>query len=244
MSRLLYRVPINSNQDYLRDQTRDEYRVDSINRATIISSSLGDGSHAPCFDVDIPSAITGSVGSATLWLDAKTSERSYLRLLEELKAAGWVDSDFNPSTAELKKKERLALYHLASEKSWDYSSIWDSCTQLSGEFLGGIEALIEVGRGISSLNISNQAVSMKNPWAFPLVYDIDTLLAPSSTPGHNHLYVERPLGWEEYQSLLERFVEAAIVEPGYLGASVARQGTNLRRPGYFKGRVDQDYDLW
>lgn len=54
--------------------------------------------------------------------------------------------------------------------------------------------------------------------------------APSSTPGHGHLYIDAILWWDEYEALLQAFAWAGLVEPGYVGASMRRKATHLRLP--------------
>ena len=65
--------------------------------------------------------------------------------------------------------------------------------------------------------------------------DIPVRLVPSSTPGHSHLYVDKPITWDTYKNLLVALAEAGIVEGGYLDASVAQGGTTVRMPHVKKG---------
>lgn len=64
------------------------------------------------------------------------------------------------------------------------------------------------------------------------VIDIDfpAVLIPSSTPGHFHLYLERPVKWSAYVRMLEAMSDAGLVERGYVRASVARGRTFVRKP--------------
>lgn len=64
------------------------------------------------------------------------------------------------------------------------------------------------------------------------VLDIDFMakLIPSSTPGHFHLYLDRPLGWEPYKKLLLALAEAGIIEGGYATASIERGYSAVRLP--------------
>lgn len=64
--------------------------------------------------------------------------------------------------------------------------------------------------------------------------DVPVHLVPSSTPGHGHLYVEKPMPWSDLKKLLEVMVEVGLVEPGYLGASDKRGHTCVRLPGMKK----------
>lgn len=64
--------------------------------------------------------------------------------------------------------------------------------------------------------------------------DIECHLVPSSTPGHSHLYIEAPMPWGAYMTLLEALRDAEIVEPGYVAAAVRRGQTHVRKPGVLK----------
>lgn len=70
------------------------------------------------------------------------------------------------------------------------------------------------------------------------VLDIDfpAKLIPSSTEGHFHLYLDKEMTWEQYEKLLLALVEADILEPGYVSASIARGHTCVRLPGVSKER--------
>lgn len=59
--------------------------------------------------------------------------------------------------------------------------------------------------------------------------DMPCVLVDSKTPGHHHLYIEKPVKWESYVKLLEAMVECGIVEEGYYKASVAKGYTGCRR---------------
>lgn len=65
-----------------------------------------------------------------------------------------------------------------------------------------------------------------------VVLDIDfpVVVLPSSTPGHHHLFIDKAMTWEKYRDLIEAFVDAGIVEPGYMGASEQRGFTGVRPP--------------
>lgn len=69
------------------------------------------------------------------------------------------------------------------------------------------------------------------------VLDIDmpVMLVPSSTRGHNHLYIDAPMSWDHYAKLLKVLGEVGILEPGYVRASLYRESTWLRLPWIGKG---------
>jgi hypothetical protein len=64
--------------------------------------------------------------------------------------------------------------------------------------------------------------------------DLPFMLVPSTTSGHWHLYVDKPMPWDEYEDLLARMVKLQIISAEYFGMSVQREMTRLRRPGVRK----------
>jgi hypothetical protein len=68
------------------------------------------------------------------------------------------------------------------------------------------------------------------------VLDIDLPISaiPTSTDGHYHLYIDKEMSWEHLEGILEAFVAAGVVEPGYLNASMSRKMTFVRKPGVKK----------
>lgn len=60
--------------------------------------------------------------------------------------------------------------------------------------------------------------------------DVPAFLVPSSTPGHSHLYIDQPMHWDQYAELLKALGYAGVLEPGYVGASLAREHTAVRLP--------------
>lgn len=68
------------------------------------------------------------------------------------------------------------------------------------------------------------------------VLDIDmpVRLVPSSTEGHFHLHIDKPMMWDTYVDLLEALEEAGIVEKGYVTVSKRRGYTAVRLQGVTK----------
>lgn len=60
--------------------------------------------------------------------------------------------------------------------------------------------------------------------------DLPCQLIESTTPGHFHLYIDKPMDWKQYEKLLKALGEAGILEPGYVSASIKRKGSFLRTP--------------
>lgn len=68
--------------------------------------------------------------------------------------------------------------------------------------------------------------------------DLECELIESTTPGHFHLYIDKPMKWEEYYILLQVLYDVGLIQKGFLDLSVARKATFLRKPGVKK--TDQD----
>ena len=64
------------------------------------------------------------------------------------------------------------------------------------------------------------------------VLDIDFQLftVPSSTPGHFHLYLDKPMSWPKYKRLIDALADAGIIEGGYASVSIDRKYTSVRLP--------------
>lgn len=60
--------------------------------------------------------------------------------------------------------------------------------------------------------------------------DHDARLVPSSTPGHHHLFIDKPMRWDQLVRLLCVLAEVGLVEPGYVSASIERGHTSVRLP--------------
>jgi hypothetical protein len=83
---------------------------------------------------------------------------------------------------------------------------------------------------VSTANLITSLVSAA-PMHKPVIdIDIPAKLWPSSTPGHSHLYIDIEMPWSKYVTLLTALMEAGIVEPGYVKASIARGYTAVRPP--------------
>ncbi len=65
--------------------------------------------------------------------------------------------------------------------------------------------------------------------------DLPAQLVPSSTPGHHHLYIDKPMAWDVYMRLLVALADAGLVERGYVGATERRGYSAVRLPWVRKG---------
>lgn len=58
--------------------------------------------------------------------------------------------------------------------------------------------------------------------------DVPCRLVESSTKGHFHLFIDKPMTWEEYRILLDGLARAGIIEQGFAEASLDRGASFLR----------------
>lgn len=64
------------------------------------------------------------------------------------------------------------------------------------------------------------------------ILDIDFAaeLVPSTTKGHFHLYLDKPMTWKQYKKLLGVLAEVGVIEHGYAQASIERGYSSTRLP--------------
>jgi hypothetical protein len=88
---------------------------------------------------------------------------------------------------------------------------------------------------------SSEIASGPNQGMHVVALDVDesVRLVPSSTPGHWHLVIDKPVSWPRYIEVLGALADAGIVERGYLDASIARGHTALRLPWIRKRHLDE-----
>jgi hypothetical protein len=63
-----------------------------------------------------------------------------------------------------------------------------------------------------------------------LDFDIPARLIPSTTPGHFHLYIDKPMAWDDYEKVLIALRDAHVLEAGFVKNSIARKATFVRPP--------------
>ncbi|QGH78658.1 hypothetical protein SEA_WESAK_17 [Microbacterium phage Wesak] len=69
-----------------------------------------------------------------------------------------------------------------------------------------------------------------------ILFDIDfPVHVVQSSEGHGHLYIDRKMSWSTVVMLMAAFVEAGLMEPGYMYAAIQRGYTSLRVPWALKG---------
>lgn len=83
--------------------------------------------------------------------------------------------------------------------------------------------------------VSSEIRESANPLEVGMHYvlldlDVPAQLVPSSTPGHSHLYIEKPVHWYQLDEILTALANAGVIEPGYAEVSIKRRATFLRLP--------------
>ncbi len=119
--------------------------------------------------------------------------------------------------------EHLSLFPhpFIKVKEWKESS--------SGK--GTVAAAIEYTSDIDEADLIISRVS-KDSILHTIMLDLDVpaVLVPSTTPGHSHLYIDVPLTWGSYRTLLDALAACKVLEKGFAEASKKRGFTALRLP--------------
>ena len=68
-------------------------------------------------------------------------------------------------------------------------------------------------------------------------FDLPIHVVHSSTPGHNHLYIDYPMDTKTFMGLLDALVAAGLVEQGFAEGSRRRGHADLRLPHIKKGQT-------
>jgi hypothetical protein len=68
------------------------------------------------------------------------------------------------------------------------------------------------------------------------VIDIDmtSMLLPSSTPGHYHLYINQEMTWKQFLKMLKAMTDAGVVQEGFYQHTKRRGRAFVRYPGVTK----------
>lgn len=100
------------------------------------------------------------------------------------------------------------------------------------------EVFIEADENQADLIISETQKKTHMP-----VIDIDRApfrLVPSTTPGHQHLYIDQEITWSQYVVLLAALVDCGFVEYNYYDAALRRGYSAVRKPNVAKMKRRQN----
>lgn len=112
------------------------------------------------------------------------------------------------------------------------------CTaELSADRNPLADGRVKVEEGEGNL-FSSELVGQDGYHVPTLDIDLECELIESTTPGHFHLYIDKPMRWEEYYTLLQTLLDVGIIQKEYFDLSVHRGATFLRKPGVKKAPGD------
>lgn len=60
--------------------------------------------------------------------------------------------------------------------------------------------------------------------------DYSVRVIESSTPGHHHIYIDKPVLWKHYKNVLIALRDAGLIEEAFADVSIKRKSTHLRPP--------------
>lgn len=89
---------------------------------------------------------------------------------------------------------------------------------------------VELTEDLNEANVVTSMIRDSNLHTVVLDIDIPAALVPSTTPGKHHLYIDAPMPWSTYETLLKALADAGVIEEGYALASMSRGFTSVRLP--------------
>ena len=126
------------------------------------------------------------------------------------------------------------------EAGWDQLPDWTHGHELAiipGPDSNGYEGDHVPTADIAQASIITSATTGEDGDHRPILdIDFPVHVEPSSTPGHFHLYLDKPMPWGKYVRLLNALADCGIVEHGYVSASKDRRYTAVRLPWVRKGK--------
>lgn len=91
--------------------------------------------------------------------------------------------------------------------------------------------------------ISSKAVGPQSLHFPALDIDFPCRVVRSTNPGHNHLFIDKALTWEQYVFLLQALEQVGILEKGFVDFSLARGASFIRTPWQKKVCNSQGLDV-
>lgn len=125
--------------------------------------------------------------------------------------------------AEQRRDDQIAAYRLWGHlpRVFRRVKVWHA----------GYSSVEEAERcSAADANVITSEIQHSDLHAPVLDMDIPCALVPSSTPGHFHLYIEKPMTWRTYRRLLKALGRAGVLEDGFVKASLDRGYTSVRVP--------------
>lgn len=121
---------------------------------------------------------------------------------------------------------------MPSNELWMVESFMGSDKTGEPDFRIQVEGINPVETDLLSANAVSSAIRNTEGLLHKPLLDLDMAakLIPSSTEGHFHLYIDKPMTWDNYIKLLDVMAEVGILEQGFVDASKYRKATFLRLP--------------
>lgn len=128
---------------------------------------------------------------------------------------------------------RLDLSDLLEDKVQTTRTYWH-CKRLDNGY-NEPDKIIPVEKGLANL-VGSQLQTPDGELLHAPVIDVDfpCRVIPSSTDGHYHLYIDKPMDWKQYQKFLKAMYEAGIIEKGYYNSAMKTKQSLVRKPGAYK----------
>lgn len=112
-----------------------------------------------------------------------------------------------------------------------YSDTMDTTNKKYGE-------ASEVMCSPEKANLISSLTNVNSNFHAPVIdFDLPIEVYPSTQHGHNHLYINRDVAWEDYKELLILLVKMGLVEHGFADAAIKKGYTAVRPPGVLKPGV-------
>lgn len=74
--------------------------------------------------------------------------------------------------------------------------------------------------------------------------DISVILLGSKTPFHHHAYIDTPMTWNDYQTLLIALRDNGLLQAGFADSSLLRQCSMLRKPSFMMTAANPAPQVW
>lgn len=84
---------------------------------------------------------------------------------------------------------------------------------------------------VADLVCSDVELPLLQGMHFPVIdLDLPCQLIPSGTPGHFHLYLDKPVPWEQYKNIIKALCEAGLVQWAWFDTTRERGYSSVRHP--------------
>lgn len=105
-----------------------------------------------------------------------------------------------------------------------------------------VERLVPVRFRVKANMVSSDIQGTEKLHAPVLDLDFPAFLIESSTAGHYHLYLDKPVTWYRYKRLLRAMYKAGLINKGWYKTSKRRKATFLRLPEVQKSSADTKHN--